>query len=263
MVDKDMMAYLDGVSHAETYSEIKTLLFAELAKLGALRFFHVFVPPYSFFDSDQIAFFQKGYENIPGFIRDLEAYLKTEEANTYFNFHRNRETRAYLVYPYKESAFSKKNLRKLLSQYKNYLSKSVSVSVPVFGPNGHYGFYYVPFEQSEITKTDLRMAEFLCQNAHHRYVELTLYPEQPIKLSPREKDVLTMLVRGKNNSAMATELDISRHTVDEYIRRIFVKLEVHDRVSASIKAMQLFLFQDETDKVDPEQKRSSFAEVMK
>lgn len=57
-------------------------------------------------------------------------------------------------------------------------------------------------------------------------------------LSPREREVLCWVSRGKSNSVIADILGISQHTVDTHIRRIFRKLGTTDRTTASIRAME-------------------------
>ena len=49
-------------------------------------------------------------------------------------------------------------------------------------------------------------------------------------LSKREMDVLSGLVRGERNSAIATRLSLSRKSVSTYRSRIFEKLGVDNNV---------------------------------
>lgn len=63
-------------------------------------------------------------------------------------------------------------------------------------------------------------------------------------LSPREREVLRWIARGKTNAEIAIILGISRHTVDTHIRRTFVKLETSDRTSAAIKAIREGLLEE-------------------
>lgn len=60
--------------------------------------------------------------------------------------------------------------------------------------------------------------------------------ERKIPLTPRERDVLELVSLGKSNTIIAQILELSPHTVDTYMRRIYQKLGVSDRVSAAIKA---------------------------
>jgi DNA-binding NarL/FixJ family response regulator len=61
----------------------------------------------------------------------------------------------------------------------------------------------------------------------------------PISLTTRQLQVLQALSRGLPNKLIARELDLSEHTVKEYIAAIFQALGVHNRTEAVIKASQL------------------------
>jgi len=51
-------------------------------------------------------------------------------------------------------------------------------------------------------------------------------------LSPREFQVLTDITRGFSHDEIAQRLGVSRHTLLTYVRRIYVKLDVHSKVEA-------------------------------
>ena len=67
-------------------------------------------------------------------------------------------------------------------------------------------------------------------------------------LTPRERETLTEMARGKNNAAIAASLGITEQSVEKYIHSIFQKLgltwqhEVHRRVSAVL----LFLSEEQS-----------------
>jgi two-component system nitrate/nitrite response regulator NarL len=61
----------------------------------------------------------------------------------------------------------------------------------------------------------------------------------PAALTPRQQQVLQGLSRGLPTKLIARELDLSEHTVKEYIAIIFQALGVHNRTEAVIKASQL------------------------
>ncbi len=54
-------------------------------------------------------------------------------------------------------------------------------------------------------------------------------------LSPQEREVLTLLARGDTYAHIAQQMDIAVHTVRNYIRRIYDKLQVHSRTAAVAK----------------------------
>ncbi|MBX8802586.1 response regulator transcription factor [Ochrobactrum sp. MR28] len=58
------------------------------------------------------------------------------------------------------------------------------------------------------------------------------------KLSPREINVLVHLVDGKKSADIALALQLSDHTVNDYIKSIFKKLNVHSRAEAVKEAVK-------------------------
>ena len=57
-------------------------------------------------------------------------------------------------------------------------------------------------------------------------------------LGPREKDILVCFSKGLSYKDTADTLDISRHTVNDYVKSIYRKLEVHSRNEAIYEATQ-------------------------
>lgn len=64
-----------------------------------------------------------------------------------------------------------------------------------------------------------------------------------VMLTPREKEVLQLLVDGKTNQAIAIDLEISEKTVEKFVRSIFTKLDVNSRVEAAVYAVREGLVQ--------------------
>jgi DNA-binding NarL/FixJ family response regulator len=75
------------------------------------------------------------------------------------------------------------------------------------------------------------------ETEHTRTAELGL----PESLTPREMDVLRLLVEGMTNQAIAQTLVLSPGTVKGYVQTIFQKLHVSDRTQAAVKAIRLGL----------------------
>lgn len=61
----------------------------------------------------------------------------------------------------------------------------------------------------------------------------------PESLTPRECDVLALLVAGRTNLEISRELHISKETVKSHVAHIFRKLEVRPRTQAVIRAREL------------------------
>jgi len=62
--------------------------------------------------------------------------------------------------------------------------------------------------------------------------------QAPTNLTPREDQVLNLVVEGKTNQAIAANLGISEKTVEKYVENIFRKLGVSSRVEAAVDAVR-------------------------
>jgi DNA-binding CsgD family transcriptional regulator len=57
-------------------------------------------------------------------------------------------------------------------------------------------------------------------------------------LSPREREIFTLLLRGRSGAEAADELDLSNETVRTHIRNAARKLEATTRVHAVAEALR-------------------------
>jgi len=65
--------------------------------------------------------------------------------------------------------------------------------------------------------------------------------ERPVRrplLSPREEEVLRLLAKGCRNKEIAADLGISEGTVDVHVKKLYAKLQVHDRAGALMAALE-------------------------
>lgn len=62
-------------------------------------------------------------------------------------------------------------------------------------------------------------------------------PSQSYGLTDREREVLELMVHGLVKKEIAQRLNLSYHTVDNHLRGIYEKLQVHTRGSAVAKAL--------------------------
>lgn len=66
-----------------------------------------------------------------------------------------------------------------------------------------------------------------------------------IKLTKRERDVLSLLVKGNTNKEMADMMFISEKTVKNHLTSIFKKLGVKDRTQAAVYALKNNIINDD------------------
>lgn len=68
--------------------------------------------------------------------------------------------------------------------------------------------------------------------------------QEPLTFTPRERDVLTLLMQGQTNKEIAAALHVCTKTVEFHLTKIYAKLGVMNRVEAVSKAMQLGVGKD-------------------
>ena len=60
-------------------------------------------------------------------------------------------------------------------------------------------------------------------------------------LSPREREILSLLGTGSSNKEIADRLCLAEGTVKNHVTNILTKLDVRDRTQAALRARQLGL----------------------
>ncbi|WP_140626848.1 response regulator transcription factor [Methylibium rhizosphaerae] len=74
-----------------------------------------------------------------------------------------------------------------------------------------------------------------------RFAGLLPAATTPLDLSPRQLDVLRLLIEGKSNKLICRELDLSESTVKTHLGAIFRRLDVNSRTQAVLAAARLGL----------------------
>lgn len=109
--------------------------------------------------------------------------------------------------------------------------------IPVHGPSGRNGCFALSFlDCCNFTESEhIQKLRWACQNAHQSYCRfLDSEQSNKVSLTEREAEILKWMALGKSNGVIADILDISHHTVNTYVRRIFLKTNTADRTSASL-----------------------------
>ncbi len=84
------------------------------------------------------------------------------------------------------------------------------------------------------------------QNSHPAQPSGRPKRELPDSLTPREREVLTLLAPGRTNKEMAGILVVSPGTIKNHVQNIIRKLGVSDRTQAAIRAFEAGLLDLET-----------------
>lgn len=136
----------------------------------------------------------------------------------------------------------------LTSLQKRYLKLSAQhglgqgIGVACYGPNGRSGFLGAIWSGPEPPVVGYKQwVNSVGQTSFQRYCKLIRNDDEIVPLSNRELQVLSWMCEGKSNSVIAQILEISRSSVDMYVRRIFAKLGVSDRTAACLRAYSLGL----------------------
>ncbi|WP_217896381.1 LuxR C-terminal-related transcriptional regulator [Oceanobacillus rekensis] len=90
--------------------------------------------------------------------------------------------------------------------------------------------------ESQIVEQELTLVD---ENAAVQRIDSVTSTIKEMDLSPREQEVLDLVIQGLNNKEIAQELYISGHTVKNHVTKIFQKLDVPDRAHAISKVYQL------------------------
>ncbi|MGV3664050.1 MAG: response regulator [Prosthecobacter sp.] len=88
-------------------------------------------------------------------------------------------------------------------------------------------------------RTVSRGEQSLPPDIAQRLKDRLLEPE----ITPREREILTLITRGNANKEIAATLVISEDTVKQHVSRILVKLKVNDRAQATAEAIRRGLVQ--------------------
>ncbi|WP_112321139.1 LuxR family transcriptional regulator [Oceanibium sediminis] len=146
------------------------------------------------------------------------------------------------------------SLRTLTRSESDFLSRMAQaglgdgLAVQVFGPGGRNGYFGLGFgagDPPDVPTDALLKYQAGLQLAHLRYCHILAETLPPAPaLSERERELLQWVALGKSNSVIADLMGISPHTVDAYMRRVFLKLGTSDRVSAAIRGLGSALIRD-------------------
>lgn len=110
--------------------------------------------------------------------------------------------------------------------------------IPAYGPLGRPGLIGLTqiAHPDLLDNIDIYLAAAVAQQAHIRMEILQRTGPGPL-LSPREREVLYWLVKGKSNGDIAEITGRAASTIATHVQRIYAKLGVNDRANCVAKAI--------------------------
>lgn len=118
------------------------------------------------------------------------------------------------------------------------------VGIPLHGPKSQIaGIALATSHKSDECSKNLDLLFAYCNQFYMAYKRLNARSADRlnITLTLKEIEILTLAAAGATDDDIADKLTISRNTVNTHMRHIFEKLEVNNRVTASIKGIMLGL----------------------
>jgi len=112
--------------------------------------------------------------------------------------------------------------------------------IPVHGPNGRSGALVIGFKDTDRrhSREETRELQWVSEAAHRAFCRLRSQTSRVVKsLSSREKEVMKWVAAGKSNPVIAEIMDLSHHTVNGYLRSIYLKTGTSDRTTAVLRCI--------------------------
>ncbi len=119
------------------------------------------------------------------------------------------------------------------------------LAIPAYGLRATTSLFCVgmPKKRDAVLTADRVSFQAMAQQAQLRIDQIAAEEDDAAipNLSAREQQILRWIAAGKSNSELAIILGISQPTVATYVKRLFAKLGVHDRVAAAVSGLRLGL----------------------
>lgn len=240
MTEFDAQRFLLSVTECDNTRDLFASCFAALGVFGVDRLSYHHHPPVGALDyQPDSTIVAHGFP---------EHWVQTYKSNRYYFIDPILKSARSATEPFWWSDLRKsKTLRPTESDYLTALFNAVpgdGLAVPVYGPNGRNGYCGLGFSTGKLSLSDAEIArlQLICIEGHLRYCKLTDKERERIGLSPREIETVRLMAKGLTNSDIADEMGVKLSTVRTNVQRLFDKLDVHDRTTATLRALSLGYF---------------------
>ncbi len=109
----------------------------------------------------------------------------------------------------------------------------------IYGANGRKAYFLLSLE-TDSSVTDESILETLhhcCQIAFRKFMPLMERSDKTPRITSRENEIIQYIAKGRSNPEIAEITGLSVHTINGYLRRIYLKTQTTNRVSLSFYAL--------------------------
>lgn len=230
------MKWLKKIGRSDTITDIISICADEIQRLGADRSSYHATPGYGALPSGDALVIQRGF---PGQWIDLYQQRDFRANDPVCHF----VMTAGMTMSW-NSAIQQQNLTPGQAAYAKEMYRHGlrhGVSSPLFGPRGMEAYAAIGFDDpARLEDPDSIREMIIIAQAGHRRASALMQKnfEAKVSLSKRETEVLHWIARSKSNTDIATILGVSANTVEVYVRRLYEKLKVNDRVAATVRGLR-------------------------
>lgn len=209
------------------------------AQFGVVRWSYHLSPPLSAHSSPDTQIVSRGYPEEWVAVynnKDFRRHLPVPD-------HIMKAGRPMRWYEAGDEAHRTPEEREFSAQFRA-LGMPEGVGLPVYGPGNRDAFVSFGLAHPVGPRDESKIQQLwaIAQAFHSRVCNVLGQAEDAVvELSPREMEVMQWVALGKSSRDIGVILGISAETVKTYTRRIYDKLDAHDRLGATIKALQLNL----------------------
>jgi len=111
--------------------------------------------------------------------------------------------------------------------------------VRVFGPSNQTSIFVYEISNSEVLNSTIERIRWLSQKTYLEICKQKSAYIQSFSFTKRERQIIKAISQGHANPEISRLLNLSVHTVNGYLRNIYLKSQTSDRVSLSFKAMEM------------------------
>jgi len=231
---------LPYIMDLNSVEQLNSALNTHLKSYNIPRFKSVYFPARSLYDFNEVEFFAFGYDDFMEIPNAVKAAFSSRERISLLRDKLERMTAPVFGLDFLMQGVLKKDEIEKFNQRPAFIKQGLLI--PLYGPNRFVGVIGLAANREDLNKEQIRELQVFCMSIFQRYCELKVDTEPAGKnLTPREMQTLRGLMIGKSNNEIASSLGISANTVNAYVKALYIKLHVNDRVSAAGKARELGL----------------------